>query len=70
MNDIKEILTGNLRPYITDVRGNDYYEPEFLALEEIPATFINHYNILQYDYTSIIFQLPNFFLIFVPISVK
>lgn len=52
MNDIKEILTGNLRPYITDVRGNDYYEPEFLALEEIPATFINHYNI--------VFDLPKF----------
>ena len=52
MNEIKEILTGNLRPYITDVRGNDYYEPEFLALEEIPATFINHYNI--------VFDLPKF----------
>lgn len=52
MNNIEEILTGNLRPHITDIRGNDYYEPEYLALEEIPATFINHYNIA--------FDLPKF----------
>lgn len=52
MNNIEEILTGSLRPYVTDTRGNDYYEPEYLALDEIPAAFINHYNIA--------FDLPKF----------
>ncbi len=45
MNTIDSIIKGELRPFIQDLKGNDYYEPEFIALTEEQAMFIDHYQI-------------------------
>jgi hypothetical protein len=45
MEDIEKIVIGELRPFITDLKGDDYYSPMFRGLTLITPNFQPHYKI-------------------------
>jgi hypothetical protein len=45
MEDIEKIVIGELRPFITDLKGDDYYSPMFRGLTLITPNFHPHYKI-------------------------
>ncbi len=45
MEDVEKIITGELRPFIKDVKGDDFYSPLFRGLAIIAPNFQPHYTI-------------------------